>query len=136
MKTRLILVFFTIAMLGGHAQEGASDKSECVLPGWYKISILYPDGDDKHFNMDYYSTKHMPMVASLFGDKLKGYAIDSGFSGRTPQDPATYLAVGYFYFEQLSDYQEAFAPNAEKIRGDIPNYTNIVPVVQVSQVIK
>lgn len=78
----------------------------------------------------------MPMVASLFGDKLKHYFIDSGVSGRTPDDPVTYVAVGGFYFEKLSDYKEAFGPNAEKIRGDIPNYTNIQPIIQISQVIK
>ena len=76
------------------------------------------------------------MVARLFGDKLKNYGIEKGLSGRTPEDEVTYLAIGYFYFEQLSDYKEAFEPNAEKIREDIPKYTNVQPLVQVSQVIK
>ena len=47
-----------------------------------------------------------------------------------------YLAIGYLYFDKLSDYQESFAPHAEKIVNDIPNYTNIQPVVQISEVLQ
>ncbi|NRB51677.1 MAG: EthD family reductase [Saprospiraceae bacterium] len=101
-----------------------------------KVAILYPNGEDKTFDMDYYSTKHMPMVAGLFGDAMKAMAIDKGMAGRTPEEPLPYLAVGYFYFNQLSDYENAFGPNAEKILSDIPNYTNIQPVVQISEVVQ
>ena len=47
-----------------------------------------------------------------------------------------FLGIGYLYFDTLADYEKAFGPNAEKILGDIPNYTNIQPIVQISQVIK
>ncbi len=136
MKKNLFLTLFLLFALLCNAQESQDADKQNVMPGWYKISILYPNEEGKHFDMDYYSTKHMPMVAALFGDKLKDYAIDKGLFGRTPNDAVTYLAIGYFYFEQLSDYTEAFGPNAEKIRGDIPNYTNIQPIVQISQVVK
>ncbi|MEM9077156.1 MAG: EthD family reductase [Bacteroidota bacterium] len=136
MKKKFTLTLFLFSIWMGSAQNIETDSSPKVMPGWYKISILYPYEDGKQFDMDYYSQKHMPMVASLFGDKLKHYFIDSGLSGRTPNDPMTYIAVGGFYFEKLSDYREAFGPNAEKIRGDIPNYTNIQPIIQISQVIK
>jgi uncharacterized protein (TIGR02118 family) len=86
--------------------------------------------------MDYYSNNHMPMVASLLGDALKFLEIDKGLSGRTPDDPIPNLAIGYLYFDQLSDYQNSFGPNAEKIVSDIPNYTNIQPVVQISEVLQ
>lgn len=135
-KKKCTLMCFVLLVFFGQAQEIQKGVGQEARPGWYKISIIYPNGEDKHFDMDYYSKEHMPMVAVLFGDKLKGYAIDKGLSGRTSDDPATYLAVGYFYFEELSDYHAAFAPNGEKIRGDIPNYTNIEPIVQISQVIK
>lgn len=136
MKKKSILYLFLILLSIGNAQDSDPGNIEKALPGWYKISILYPHGEGKKFDMDYYSNKHMPMVASLFGNKLKGYSIDKGISGRTPDDTVTYKAIGYFYFESLSDYQETFGPNAEKIRGDIPNYTNIQPIIQISQVVK
>ena len=136
MKKHFAITLFLFSICLCSAQKIEAVNSPEVMPGWYKISILYPYQQGKHFDMDYYSQKHMPMVASLFGDQLKHYFIDSGVSGRTPNDPVTYVAVGGFYFEKLSDYKEAFGPNAEKIRGDIPNYTNIQPIIQISQVIK
>lgn len=100
-----------------------------------KVTILYPNGDGKKFDLDYYSNTHMPMIASLLGDALKLYEIDKGLAGRTPDDPIPYLAIGYLYFDNLSAYQNSFRPHAEKIRGDVPNYTNIQPIVQISEVL-
>lgn len=136
MKTKIIiLILGAIALLTNCKQTASSDTSK-IKTGMIKVAILYPNGDGKTFDMDYYSNKHMPMVASLFGDSLKQLAIDKGIAGRTPDEPIPYLAVGYFYFDKLSDYQNAFGPNAEKILSDIPNYTNIQPVVQISEVLQ
>ncbi|RDY62007.1 EthD family reductase [Flagellimonas nanhaiensis] len=101
-----------------------------------KVTILYPNGEGKTFDMDYYANKHMPMVARLLGDSLKLQAIDNGLSGRTPDEPIPYLAIGYLYFDQLSAYRNSFGPNAKQIVGDIPNYTNIQPIVQISEVLQ
>lgn len=110
-------------------------KDTMTKKGRIKVTILYPNGDGKKFDMAYYSDKHMPMIASLLGDSLKTYEIDKGLAGRTPNDPIPYLAIGYLYFESLSAFQNSFRPHAEKIRGDVPNYTNIQPVLQISEVI-
>ena len=104
--------------------------------GMIKVTILYPNGEGKKFDMDYYSTKHMPMIASLLGDSLKMYSIDKGIGGRTPADPIPYLAIGYFYFDNLSAFQNSFRPHAERIRSDVPNYTNIQPILQISEVLR
>ena len=75
------------------------------------------------------------MVAKLFGSALIDYSIDKGISGRTPDDPLPFKAIGVFYFDTLEAYQEVFGHNAEQILNDIPNYTDIQPIVQISQVI-
>lgn len=149
MKPTITLLFFVAITLFTSCQQTEAAEAEttqtetpqaapppAIQPGMIKVAILYPNGEDKTFDMDYYSTKHMPMVAGLFGDAMKAMAIDKGMAGRTPEEPLPYLAVGYFYFNQLSDYENAFGPNAEKILSDIPNYTNIQPVVQISEVVQ
>lgn len=45
------------------------------------------------------------------------------------------VAMGHLYFDSVEDFQDAFGPNAEKIMGDIPNFTNSEPVVQISEVV-
>ncbi len=117
-------------------QQKSSSKHIQMKKGMIKVTILYPNGDGKKFDMDYYSSKHMPLVASLLGDSLKQYEIDKGIAGSTPETPIPYLAIGYLYFDRLSAYQNSFKDNAEKIRNDIPNYTNIRPVIQISEVIR
>lgn len=115
-------------------KETPNTHSE-IRKGMIKVTILYANGEGKKFDMDYYATKHMPMVASLLGDSLKSYQIDKGISGRTPADAVSYVAIGYLYFDKLSAYQNSFKPYAEKIRADIPNYTNIQPIIQISEVV-
>lgn len=146
--TLLFLAAFTLFLSCQQTEATNTEASQTETPqaepppppaiqsGMVKVAILYPNGEGKTFDMDYYSTKHMPMVAGLFGDAMKAMAIDKGMAGRTPEEPMPYLAAGYFYFNQLSDYENAFGPNAEKILSDIPNYTNIQPVVQISEVVQ
>jgi uncharacterized protein (TIGR02118 family) len=136
MKSRIILFILGAMAIHASGQQIASTDTDKTKKGMIKVTILYPNGEGKTFDMDYYSNNHMPMVASLLGDALKFLEIDKGLSGRTPDDPIPNLAIGYLYFDQLSDYQNSFGPNAEKIVSDIPNYTNIQPVVQISEVLQ
>ncbi len=115
--------------------QPTTSEDNKIKKGMIKVAILYPYEDGKKFDMDYYAEKHMPMVAELFGDSLRHYIIDKGVSGRTPNDPIPYVAIGCFYFDKLSAYQNSFGPNAEQILSDIPNYTDIQPVVQISEVV-
>jgi len=103
-------------------------------PGMFKITIFYPNGDDKTFDMDYYEKKHMPMVAGFIGKNLKFYEIDKGISGRTSADKVPFLAIGYFYITDVAEYNKAIAQNRDAVVSDFKNYTNIQPVVQISEV--
>ena len=67
---------------------------------------------------------------------MKKLEIDKGIAGRTPEDTVPYLAIGYLYFDSIETYANSFGPHAEKILGDIPNYTNIQPVIQISEVVR
>ena len=136
MRANAIFLILGAVALFTSCQETASSDTSNIEKGMIKVTILYPNGEGKTFDMDYYSKKHMPMVASLLGNSLKSLAIDKGMAGRTPDEPIPYLAIGYLYFDKLSDYQNSFGPNAEKITSDIPNYTNIQPIVQVSEVLQ
>ncbi len=102
--------------------------------GLFKIEILYPNGEEKTFDMDYYEKTHMPMVAGLLGKNLKFYEIDKGISGRTPGDKVPFVAIGYFYCYDVAEYNKAIAQNRDAIISDIKKYTNIQPVIQISEI--
>ena len=99
-----------------------------------KVSVLYPNSDVATFDMDYYLINHVPMVQSKLGDACKKAEVDQGFSGGEPGSKATYFAMCHLYFDSVEAFQNSFGPNAEEITADIPNYTNIQPVVQISEV--
>jgi hypothetical protein len=67
-------------------------------------------------------------------DSLKAMAIDKGLANGTPDTLLPYLAIGYFYFETMSACQNSMKAHAPKLRTDIPNYTNVKPVIQISEV--
>jgi len=130
MKRQFILLLFILAVgLTAYGQENGEK-------GLIKISIMYPDGEGKQFDMEYYKSKHMPMVAGFLGSNLVKYTIEKGIAGSNPTQLLPYVAIGTFYVKDLKAYQEAIAPNREAIRGDIVNYTNIMPVIFISEVVK
>jgi uncharacterized protein (TIGR02118 family) len=99
-----------------------------------KVSVLYPNEEGKKFDMDYYCNSHIPMVQEKLGAALKGGAVEQGLSGAEPGSPATYVAMGHLLFESVEAFQSAFGPHAETIMADVPNYTDIQPVFQISEV--
>ena len=128
-KIKFILLYFTFIGL----VACKSDKPT-LEPGLFKVAILYPSGEGKTFDMSYYEKTHMPLVAGFLGKNLKFYEIDKGVGGRTPNDTAPFVAVGYFYCYDVAEYNKAIGQNLEAIRGDIKNYTNIQPIVQISEI--
>ncbi len=99
-----------------------------------KVSVLYPSGDGKTFNMDYYCKSHMPMVQQKLGPACKKIAVEQGMSGGEPGSKPVYMAMGHLYLDSVEAFQKAFGPHAKAIMADIPNYTNIQPVIQISDV--
>jgi len=133
MKTKISILFVILGILFGCQENKLSDKSK-IKKGMIKVAIFYPNGEGKTFDMDYYSNKHMPMAANLFGDSLKAMSIDKGLANGTPDVPVQYVAIGYFYFETMSSFENSMGPNSEKLKADVPNYTNIQPEIQISEV--
>lgn len=102
--------------------------------GSIKVSVIYPDGEGKTFDMDYYCNKHIPMVAGLLGDAVIGATVEKGIGGAAPGSSAPFQAMGNIYFVSAESFQNSFGPHAEQIMGDVTNYTNIEPQIQVSEV--
>ena len=99
-----------------------------------KVSVLYPHSEGKKFDMKYYCETHMPMVRQKLGGACKSIAVEQGIAGGAPGAPPTYVAMGHIYCESAEAFQTAFGPHAAEIMADIPNYTPIQPIIQISEV--
>jgi len=99
-----------------------------------KISVMYANREGATFDVDYYCNVHIPMVTDLLGEALQGGAVDYGVAGGAPGEPAPFAAIGHLLFNSVADFQNAFGPHAEKILADLPNFTNLQPVIQISEI--
>ncbi|SFC83748.1 conserved hypothetical protein [Parapedobacter composti] len=127
-----ILLF--LALVG--CETGRPKYAEAPLSGTFRVSILYPNGEGKTFDFEYYEKKHMPMVASFLGENLTHYETEKGVMGRTSGEEPPFLATGYFYVNDVNEYNKAIAQNRDTIINDFTNYTNIQPAIQISQIRK
>jgi uncharacterized protein (TIGR02118 family) len=100
-----------------------------------KVSVMYPNAPGAKFDYEYYLGKHMPMVKTRMGDRCKYYTVDKGLAGGAPDAPATFIVMCHLFCESVEEFQEGFGPHSEEILGDIPNYTDQTPVIQISEVV-
>ena len=99
-----------------------------------KVSVFYADREGSKFDMDYYCNSHISMVRGKLGAACKGAAVEHGIVGATPGSRPGFIAMGHLYFESVEEFRTAFGPHAEAIMADIPNYTDIQPTIQISEV--
>lgn len=60
-----ILLLSLVFMVFISCKTSQMKQSSMPITGMFKVSILYPNGEDKKFDMDYYEKNHMPMVAGF-----------------------------------------------------------------------
>jgi uncharacterized protein (TIGR02118 family) len=99
-----------------------------------KVHIFYPPTPSGRFDMAYYCERHMPMVQARIGEACVGFTVDAGMAGGAPGAPPTYTAVGALLITSVEALQAALAQHGAEIMGDIPNYTDAQPILQISEV--
>jgi uncharacterized protein (TIGR02118 family) len=99
-----------------------------------KVSVFYPNKEGARFDLDYYLHKHIPMVRQKMAAAMKGLGVEQGIAGGMPGAPLPYRVIAHMTFDSMEAYQAAFGPHAQTIMADVPNYTDLQPVVQISEV--
>ncbi len=100
-----------------------------------KVSVMYENKPGARFDHAYYRDKHMPLVKARLGESCNFYTVDKGLAGGGPGEPAPYVAMCHIFSDSLEAFEAGFGPHAEEIMGDIPNYTDLSPVIQISEVV-
>jgi len=100
-----------------------------------KVSVMYPNTAGARFDHAYYRDKHMPLVKSSMGDACLFYTVDKGLAGGAPGEPAPYVGMCHIYSDSVETFQAGFGPHAKEILADIANYTDLAPVLQISEVV-
>lgn len=99
-----------------------------------KVTVFYPNGDKVKFDGDYYVDKHVPLAIERLGQAVKGVLVETGVSGGQSDQHAPFVAAFHAIFESVDAFNQAFEPHSKELFDDIPNYTNIQPIFQISEV--
>ena len=102
-----------------------------------RISILYPNAKGSRFDLSYYIEQHMPRSIELLSAHpgFRGVSVEKGIAGAEPNSAPAYAAMCHFLFESTEAFMAAFIPHAPELQGDIPNYTDVSPVIQINEVL-
>ncbi len=101
----------------------------------FKVNVMYPYAEGARFDHAYYRDTHMPLVAGRLGDACEYYTVEKGLSGTSADGKPAYVAMCSFICKSMEAYQAAMEQHAAEIQGDIANYTDIMPMVQVSELV-
>jgi uncharacterized protein (TIGR02118 family) len=92
-----------------------------------RLSVLYPTTEGASFDHDYYRDTHVPLAVATWG--LERAEIDKGIDG-------PYVAAVHFTFDSADDLWAALgAEGSAEVLADVANYTTIVPVMQISEIV-
>jgi uncharacterized protein (TIGR02118 family) len=97
------------------------------------VTVMYPNTPGSKFDMDYYLANHIPLVNKLWGDKLISVRAVKGLATPDPDIPAPYQVMAILEMENPGVLQQLIAEHGQEVMGDIPKFTDVQPVVQISE---
>lgn len=100
----------------------------------YCVTVLYPNQPDAHFDFDYYRDRHIPMMLRLLGDNVQRLELRRGLQS-VDGGTAPYLCLLNTHIRSVEAFTQVMTEQADRVLGDIPNYTNLQPLIQVDQLL-
>ena len=62
--------------------------------------------------------------------------VDKGIGTAEPGAPAPYAVIAHLFFNSIEDMGKGLEAHDPKLAADVPNFTDIKPQFQISEVIK
>lgn len=92
------------------------------------VTILYPKTSTSTFDMEYYLSKHMPLVQEKWGSKgLQSWSI-------AKVDPASgYCVHASLVFQSVEAFQTAAKEDGPSVMGDVQNFSSEHPLMVVGE---
>ena len=99
-----------------------------------RLTGLYRNKSDSVFDSDYYMNKHMPLVKKRLADFGMGeFEVERGIEAPNGE-AAPYICIVHIEFPTIDGFKRGFEKHGEELSGDVSNYTNIEPEMQISQI--
>ena len=100
-----------------------------------KLSVLYPEAPEARFDLAYYTERHVPLVLARCGNAIKRGEIERGIAGMEPGSTPPFRIAAHLVFDSAESMQASFGRHLPEFLADLPNFTNIQPTVQISELL-
>ena len=84
--------------------------------------------------MQYYGSKHMPMVQQKCAPECGSIVAEGGLAGGAPGSAAPFIAVGHLTFDSLAAFTKVVRAARDENSRRYPHYTNTKPVIQIGEI--
>jgi uncharacterized protein (TIGR02118 family) len=106
-----------------------------TLPKLAKVTGVYRWADGAHFDHAYYGTAHARLTTELLAPLgLLRFESDRTVGDGSPQ-PGEVVATSNAYFATIAEAHTALRKAGAALAADLANYTNIRPMLHVSEVL-
>jgi len=97
------------------------------------VQVIYPIGDDTHFDYDYYTSKHMDLVNEHMGPHIQNTLVTKGLAGGPEAPPDFYVVASFTFADQAA--MGAALDAVGLVLADLPNFTNSMPHMLIGDVL-
>lgn len=100
----------------------------------YCVTVLYPNTPDAQFDFAYYRDQHIPMMLQLLGDNVLSTELRRGLQA-VDGSQAPYLCLLNTHIRSLQQFTQVMSEHSAQVLGDIVNYTNLQPIIQIDEIL-
>jgi uncharacterized protein (TIGR02118 family) len=99
------------------------------------VTVMYPAGAETKFDLDYYLSKHIPLVKERWTPHgLTNAQVVKGI-GKPDGSAPDYQMMALLTFGSLDNFRAAGKAHGREIFADIPNFTDTQATVQISEIL-
>jgi uncharacterized protein (TIGR02118 family) len=99
------------------------------------VTGLYRDMPDSKFDFNYFVNTHMPLAKKLLSDFGMGkFEVERGIEA-ADGEAAPFICITHVEFPTIEDFRRGLERHGEELFADVPNYTNIEPEIQFSEIV-
>ena len=100
-----------------------------------RLTGLYKNTSNSEFDFDYYLSTHMPLVETRLAEFGMGdFEVERGVEA-ADGELAPYICIVHIEFLTKEGFKLGFERHGEELSADVPNYTNIAPEMQISEIV-
>ena len=101
-----------------------------------RVTVSYPPHEACQFDHAYYQSTHAQLIRDRLGAHgLVKLEIDQTLADAGGKLPAS-VAAAHMFFKDVDSFKAAMAAEGQVLGADRTNYTDIIPVMVISQVIQ